>query len=252
MPPDQQGEELPARSGFAGWLFAFVHLALGVSAIALAMSTDFADGRADFSSSAWKVVLALLGAALTFLAARSVVRTLSGQPVRLTRDLAHRAHINGLIVGAVGAFFFLAAVVRPFGDLTVAFGSWAKPLFAVGGVYLVLLALAVQWDPTRSIRRQRVESGEGIPGTARLLRANDTGVSVNDAPQVKIDFEITFDGRVEQASDKIVMQRAKLALLVPGSTVNVLVDRADPTIFHIDWDSWQPPAQMRVGQTTQI
>jgi hypothetical protein len=249
MPPaeavaDSQAEEIPNRSGAPGLLFTVMHLAIGLVALMLAGSEDFAAGKADFSNTSWRVVLGFIGATLTFLAARSVVRTLnSSETVKLTASLRHRARVNGLIVGDIGAFLFLAAVVTPLGDATISFQSWAKPFFAVGGIYLVLLALLIQWDPTKSIRRQRVEKGQGQPGTARILRANDTGTSVNDAPQVKIDFQISIGGRDYEASDKIVMQRAKLALLIPGSTVNVLVDRVDPNIFHIDWDSWKAPSQ---------
>ena len=256
LPPldtgDTQVEELPQGSGPASWLFPLMHLAVGVTAIGLAISPGFAAGKADFSSGTWKVILGLVGAGLTLLAARAVVRTIANERVRLTPELRKRARLNGAIVGTLGAFLVATSLVSPIAERTVSFASWAKLLFAVGGIYLVLLALLIQWNPTKSIRKQRVQRGQGVPGTARIVRANDTGVSVNDEPQVKIEFDLSVDGQSYSVSDKIVMQRAKLALLIPGSTVKVLVDRADPNVFHIDWDSWQPPSGLQPEQGASL
>ena len=234
-------EEMPARSGGGGWFLALVHLAIGGVALGLAVSEDFAEGKAAFASDAWRIVLGAVGAILTFLALRGIARAVAGQTRKLTPDLYKRAKRNGKILLVVGFCLALAATYGDVGEATVAFHSWTRPFFIVGGLYLMLLGLTFQWNPTRTIRQQRVKRGEGRPGVARLLHANDTGMSVNDAPQVKIDFEVDVGGTVHRVSDKIVMQRAHLALLIPGSTVNVLVDKVDPNVFHIDWDSWKPP-----------
>ncbi|HET7483000.1 MAG TPA: hypothetical protein VFK89_09080 [Actinomycetota bacterium] len=245
---ESQPEQLSARPGIFDWLFPLMHFVIGATAVSLSASDELSRGRVAYSGAVWRVVLALIGVALMFFAVRAVIRATSGASLKLTADL-RRARMNGTIIGAIAAFLVLAALVAPFGDATVRFQSWAKPFFAAGGIYLLLLALMVQWNPTKTIRRQRVDAGEGVPGSARIVRASDTGVSINDAPQVKIDLEMTVDGRSYPASDKIVMERAKLALLIPGSTMDVLVDRVDPNIFHIDWDSWKPPAAMTADAT---
>lgn len=235
-------EEMPARSGAGGWLFVLLHLAVGGVSLGLALSEDWAAGKAEFSGDAWRGVLALVGAGLTFLALRAAVRTVQGRSPKLTPALHRRARNRGRVLILAGAGLFTMALVAPVADVTISFSGWAKPFYAGAGVYLTLMGLAFQWNPTRTIREQRVRAGEGRPGIARIVRAGDTGVSINDAPQVKIDFEIEVGGRTHLTSDKIVMERAKLALLIPGSTVNVLVDRVDPNVFHVDWDSWKPPA----------
>jgi hypothetical protein len=235
-------EQMPARSGAGGWLFMLMHLALGAVTVALAVSPDFAAGKASFASDAWKAVFGLVGAALVFLAIRGWVRSLRDERPRLTPQLFRRGKLWGRILIGLGLVFFALAVVDPVADETVAFSGWVKTVYVVGGVYLVLMGLVLQWNPTRHIRQQRVARGEGRPGVARIVTASDTGVSVNDAPQVKIDFELEVGGRTHLVSDKIVMERAKLALLIPGSTLSVLVDRVDPSVFHIDWSSWKAPA----------
>ena len=192
-----------------------------------------------FGSEAWRAVFGAIGVLLTFLGLRGVVRTLRADPLALTPAMHRRAALRGRILIAVGIAFF--AVGIGVSDSTIAAAGWAKPVYVGGGIYLVLMGLVFQWNPTRFIRQQRVAKGQGRPGVARIVRAADTGASVNDAPQVKIDFELEVGGRSYAVSDKIVMERAKLALLIPGATVNVLVDNVDPNVFHVDWDSWKAP-----------
>ena len=242
-----QYEELPAGSAASGWIFVLMHLAVGGVSLGAAVSEDFAAGRVLFANTAWRVLLGLVGALLVVLAVRGITRTGSNDRARLTPELRQRVRLRGWMLVLVGGFLALCALAPPLGDRTIAFDSWTRPFYVVGGAYLALLGLLFQWNPTRTIRQARVARGEGRPGTARILRADDTGLTVNDDPQVKIDFEITLDGYAHQASDKIVMDRAKLALLIPGSTVNVLVDRVDVNVFHVDWDSWQPPQAMQGG-----
>lgn len=234
-------EEIPAKSGAGGWFLALLHLALGGVSLALSIDEGFADGKASFESDAWRFLLGLVGATLTFLALRALVRSISGPNRKLTPELHRRAALRGRVLIVVGSAFFAMAVIGPLADATIAFSGWAKPFYVVGGIYLVIMGLVFQWNPTRFIRQQRVAKGEGRPGVARIRSASDTGASVNDAPQVKIEFELEVGGQTHLVSDKIVMERAKLALLIPGSTVNVLVDRVDPNVFHIDWDSWKGP-----------
>ena len=245
MPPPvdatgTQYEQIPGRSGAGGVILAGMHFALGGVALALALSEDFARDLASFANDGWRAVFGAIGAVLVFLAVRAIVRSQRAEPTALTPQLHRRAALRGRILIAVGVAFF-AMGLGLLSDSTIALHGWTRPFYAVGGVYLALLGVVFQWDPTRHIRRQRVSKGEGRPGVATIRRASDTGTSVNDAPQVKIEFDLEVGGRTYEVSDKVVMERAKLALLIPGATVNVLVDKVDPNVFHIDWDSWKAP-----------
>ena len=239
--PSAAAHEEVAPPGAGGWLLAFMHLALGGVTVALAVDEGFAQGKASFASDAWRGVFGLVGATLAFLAIRGVLRSLRDERRRLTPELHRRGAMWGRVLLVIGIVLFAFAVVKPLADETVAFAGWVKPFYVVSGIYLALMGLVLQWNPTRHIRQQRVAKGQGRPGVARIIRATDTGTSVNDAPQVRIEFELEVGGHTHLVSDKIVMERAKLALLIPGATVNVLVDHADPNVFHIDWDSWRGP-----------
>lgn len=228
--------------GASGLFFGTLHLVLGGLSVALAVNEGFAAGVAAFAEDVWRIAFGVVGAGIAGLGLRGLVRTLGGSTRTLTADVRRRARANGRAIFVIGLWFLLCVLADGVGRNSVSFDSWAEPAYALGGVYLMLGGLGLQLDPTKSLRRNRVQQGDGLHGTATIVRANDTGASVNDAPQVKIDFEIDVNGRVTQASDKIVMQRAKLALLIPGSTVDVVVDRADPAVFHVDWDSWRAPA----------
>lgn len=243
-PVDQAGipyEEISGRTGAGGWLIALLHFATGAVTVGLALELDMGGARAGFANDVSRAVFGGIGLVLSFFALRAMVRTMQAEPRTLTPELERRAARRGRVLIVIGTAFF-AMAVGVMATSTVALGGWAKPFYIVAGIYLVLMGLVFQWNPTRFIRQQRIAKGQGRPGVARIVRANDTGTSVNDAPQVKIEFELEVGGRTYEVSDKIVMERAKLALLIPGSTLNVLVDRVDPNVFHIDWDSWKGPA----------
>ncbi|MDQ3982143.1 MAG: hypothetical protein M3271_05625 [Actinomycetota bacterium] len=240
-PPVSEFEDVHVRVSGTSWVLVLLQLPLGAVALALAVSEDSASGKAAFSHDAWRVALGVVGGALALLALRAAFRFLADNVPTVTPKRQRQARVRGRILLVVGAWLFAAAVIEDVGESSVSFDSWTRPFFGAGGVYLMLMGLVFQLNPARSIRRARLAKGEGYHGTARILGANDTGVSVNEQPQVKIDFEIDVNGRVHRASDEIVMERAKLALLIPGSTVDVLVDRVDPSVFHVYWDSWKPP-----------
>ena len=229
-------------AGVAGFLFGFVHLAIGGVAVALSVDEGFAEGKVVFAADAWRFLLGAVGGLMGLLAVRGFVRMAGGQRPVLSKEVRRRAARRGLVLVLVGAWFLATAVVEPLADETIRFGSWTRTLFGFGGAYLVLLGLSFRLDPTGPLRRERLRQGYGAAGTATILRASDTGTTVNDAPQVQIDFSIECEGRTFTGSDRIVMERAKLALLVPGSTLDVLVDRGDPRVFHVDWNSWRAPA----------
>ncbi len=241
--PEPDEAVVLSSPGAWGFVLGLMHLAVGGVALWLAADESFAAGKATFASDAWRYVLGAVGAVLTFLAVRGIMRAAGAQTRRLTSEVRRTARRRGLALALVAAWLFAAAVVDPVGRETVAFDSWAAPFFATGAVYLALLGLSMQFDPTGTLRRQRLREGYGAAGVATIVRAGDTGTIVNEQPMVEIEFEIDVDGRKLHATDRMVMEQAKLALLIPGSTVEVLVDRGDPRVFHVDWNSWRGPAR---------
>jgi hypothetical protein len=233
-------EKAPARSGLGGLIFGAAHLALAVVSLRLAADEEWAADKVSFASDGWRVALGVAGTWLAVSAVLGFVRMAADHTRTIAPPLHRRARLNGKVLLLIGAAF-VAASVFDLGSWAVEFGSWAKTLYLGGGLYLLALGLSFQLDPNRTLREQRLRKRDGVPGVATVLRATETGASVEGAPQVRIDFEIEVNGRMREASDTITIEREKLPLLVPGSKVNVVVDKVDQSVFHVYWSSWRAP-----------
>jgi hypothetical protein len=79
----------------------------------------------------------------------------------------------------------------------------------------------------------------GIPGTARLLGCEETGVEINNAPKIAMDLEISLPG---QPPYRIIHEECVgllyLARLVPGAQFNVYVDPRNPKKLLLEWPSY--------------
>ena len=242
-PPAPDFEPHTVKPSRFGLIFVLYTAVMGILCLAFAVNGDFAEDRVLFAEDTYRYVLGGIGAVLAFLAARGIGRILRGDKVMYDAEAHRRAKLIGLVMGLIGLFLFLASAVTPIGEKTVLFEGWAKPTFIVFGVWNMLMGLGQQWNPTKMRRRHRVAAGEGRRGTAKILRANDTGMLINSKPQVEIEVEISVGGGTPYlAKTKHVMPQSKLALLIPGSTVEVMVDVVDASVFHIDWDRWTAPA----------
>ena len=233
--------DLPGRRPRIPLILVLAHLALGGVAVALAVNEEFARGKAAFASDAWKIALGVTGAGLAFLAVRGIVRNLNDSVPTRTEERRRSGRIGGRILLLAGLGLIAVATSDALAESSIAFESWAKPFFLGGGIYLTLMGLVLQMNPAPMLARQRLAQGEGLQGTATILRANDTGTTMDGAPQVEVDFEVEVEGRKYEASQRLVMEQAKLALLIPGSTVKVAVDREAAAVFTVDWDSWRGP-----------
>jgi hypothetical protein len=79
----------------------------------------------------------------------------------------------------------------------------------------------------------------GLPGKATLTQYRDTGMTINDNPQVEMDLTVTIEGREPvQVSHSEMVPRLMISRLAPGATYAVKVDPADTTKLVIDW--YQP------------
>lgn len=70
----------------------------------------------------------------------------------------------------------------------------------------------------------------GAPAQALVMQLADTGVRVNDNPQVKLVLEVHPIGQPPyQVETTAFVSMLKLAQIQPGQTVNVRYDPADPS-----------------------
>lgn len=70
----------------------------------------------------------------------------------------------------------------------------------------------------------------GVPAQALVMQLADTGVRLNDNPQVKLVLEVHPMGQPPyQVETTAFVSMLKLAQIQPGQTINVRYDPADPS-----------------------
>lgn len=80
----------------------------------------------------------------------------------------------------------------------------------------------------QSQERQRLLS-TGIPAMGRVLQLADTGMLVNNNPQVRIMVEVQMPGRPPyQAETTMIVSMLAIPRVQPGAMVNLRVDQMNP------------------------
>ena len=147
----------------------------------------------------------------------------------------------------------LAAVFLFFGltDDVVAFG------FLLTAAILGITGLVLIWIGLRA-RRAAAEADRitatGLAGTATVTGLTQTGMQLNDQPQVKIDLLVSIPGRAPYAaSRKEFVPLILLGRLGSGVPLPVKVDPTDPQDVIIDWEAGALPAVvMPAGGATGV
>lgn len=103
----------------------------------------------------------------------------------------------------------------------------------LGGVGVVLLLAGLLW--MRSAAKKDRISATGVAGTGQIMGLGQTGMTVNDQPQVELDLLVTIPGRSPY--------RARVKEIVPlimlnrlQGTLPVRVDPAEPNTVVVQWD----------------
>ena len=103
----------------------------------------------------------------------------------------------------------------------------------LGGVGVILLVIGLLW--MRSAAKKDRISATGVAGTGQIMGLGQTGMTVNDQPQVELDLLVTIPGRSPY--------RAKVKEIVPlimlnrlQGTLPVRVDPAHPETIVVQWD----------------
>jgi len=79
----------------------------------------------------------------------------------------------------------------------------------------------------QSVNSQRLMAS-GQQGTATVTAIRDTGLTVNENPQVELDLHVCVDGTAPYAvTHRQVVSRVAIPAFQPGATVPVRVDPAD-------------------------
>ena len=98
----------------------------------------------------------------------------------------------------------------------------------------VAQANAMMGDVAEQQQKAQMLMASGIVGQATIDAVNDTGVTVNDNPQIELALTVTVPGKDPyQASLTQVVSRLAIAGFQPGSTVPVRVSPDDPQVLMI-------------------
>lgn len=85
---------------------------------------------------------------------------------------------------------------------------------------------------------------DGIPASARILSVAETGVTVNESPQVDLTLLVTVPGRPPyEIERRELVPRLAIGRLTDGRPLRVLVDPQEPGRVAVDWlaQPWQIP-----------
>jgi hypothetical protein len=136
---------------------------------------------------------------------------------------------------ALIAFFFVGGIV-----------FWiALPDIFIGQIWVavsLLLALIFGLIGLAGRRAARLKT-EGIRGQATILGAEQTGVYVNEQPQVKLTLRVEASGIQPFEIDKsVIVPLIALGRLSSGTPLTVYIDRENRERFVIDWSAGMAPA----------
>ena len=99
--------------------------------------------------------------------------------------------------------------------------------------FVLVITAVVMWSVFRTVSPPKIKNGVTAP--ARVLEVQDTGVSVNDNPQVKLMVEvIPQSGSPFQAEVKTLVSRLNAALVQPGITAEVIYDPLNPARIQLN------------------
>jgi hypothetical protein len=117
--------------------------------------------------------------------------------------------------------------------------------FILTGAILGVVGLGLIWFGMRSGAKadeaERI-AATGIAGQATIVGLTQTGVFLNDNPQVGIDLMVTIPGRQPYPAHlKQFIPLILLGRLANGAALPVKVDSADPSKVVIGWDQAAAP-----------
>ena len=215
-------------------------LLLGGSLVAVAINDELLGSIITFEDDWAKFVFAVVGTLLAAVGLRGWFKVLTGSKPdpQALQDGRKLKRLRGVGVGHIVVGIFLCVTATGgLGDAVSVNRGWAEVILLISGFWLILMGAVFWWDPRPYMKMEKLRSGVGsLGGRAKILEVRDTGWSVNDAPRVDLDLEITVGTAPPYpANFKGTVPRLSIGRLVPGQTVPVKVDENDPQTFIIEW-----------------
>lgn len=137
----------------------------------------------------------------------------------------------GIIGGIIGLLVGIIAVVTTAGSLGIYIALGMLVIF--GGMFYLFYRLFFK----PMINANRLQK-TGLPGKATILEVKDTGVTVNNNPQVKLVLEVKNSyGQKYTAQCRVLVSRINPNMFMPGMEVAVLIDPKNEQNVVIDYSS---------------
>lgn len=138
---------------------------------------------------------------------------------------------TGIFEIVLAAIFLFIGLMEP-----ILMGGFALTAAILGGTGLILI-----WFGLRS-RRSAAEADRvvrtGLSGTAQVTSMTQTGMSLNDQPQIDMELLVNVPGRAPYtARRKEFVPLILLGRLGSGMPLPVKVDPADPQRVIVDWQA---------------
>lgn len=104
---------------------------------------------------------------------------------------------------------------------------------------ILVASIVVVWRVFRFVVPRRIKNGVSAP--ARVLDARDTGISVNDNPQVALLIEVLpKNGSPFQVEVKTIISRLQFAMLRPGISAKVVYDPQNTARIQLSYLELRP------------
>ncbi len=135
----------------------------------------------------------------------------------------------GIIGGIIGLLVGVGAVVTTGGQPGIYIGLGMLAVF--GGMFYLFYRLFFK-PMFNAARLQKT----GLPGTAKILEVKDTGVTINNNPQVKLMLEVKNNfGQKYNAQCRVLVSRINPNAFIPGMEVPVKIDPKNEQNVVIDF-----------------
>ncbi len=138
-----------------------------------------------------------------------------------------------LIGGGIGLLTGVITVIATAGSMGIYMGVGMLVLF--GGMFYLFYRLF--FKPI--INASRLQK-TGLPGTARILEVKDTGITINNNPQVKLKLEVkTSFGQKYTTESRVLVSRINPNAYSPGMEIPVKIDPKNEMNVVIDFSGIQ-------------
>jgi hypothetical protein len=137
----------------------------------------------------------------------------------------------GMLIGLIGGGIGLVVGV----GCAIVFGGLPGLIMSVvmvgvfGGIFWPIVI-----KPMMTASRLRKT---GVAANARIVEMNDTGVTLNNSPQVKLLLEVTPPmGQPYLVETKQYISRLQTSMYMPGNMIPVLIDPNDKNMISINYE----------------